>query len=335
MRATNQPAQPDHPTLSLFVVPGQPGVMTMSADQLTVPFRPNVVFVPPSTDELLYLLCCRNGVYEKDASGEPAYRISTSRGLTTIFWERYRRNTPLILNTRQASCSGKFLEMEMVSAAIIASHSYPQLSGCPLPFFLRSLIAELNINEQYVSQENFTVTGMPKTLERVTIGMLSPANATWQRGTDSVMFSRQHNTMLIANYTWSCDGDCNDGSFACKWYQKVAALSLEAKCNSGNVSTAQIVQTGRNTIATKKQFTIMVVTKFGSIAHDNVDFNAVAAEVNGAEIMGNAGASLPVASQLTWTYLRTPNNRNPCLVIIVLESIFYERYDSMREIYTS
>mmetsp|Transcript_14340 Transcript_14340/g.19634 ORF Transcript_14340/g.19634 Transcript_14340/m.19634 type:complete len:101 (+) Transcript_14340:739-1041(+) len=88
------------------------------------------------------------------------------------------RNQPFFLNTKQASSSGKFLEMEVASAAIVASHSYsPSLSGCPQNFFLCALIAELNVSSSYVPHDHFNLLGIPPQYEGVSFGLMSAANA--------------------------------------------------------------------------------------------------------------------------------------------------------------
>lgn len=182
----------------------------------------------PSVDPLLYLICFQDGIYPHRT------RVSTSCGLHFFFLERMKRKSPLFLNTNQATSSGKYLEMEMTSAAIIASHSYPHgLCGCPLGFLLCSLVAELKVTAPHVSYASFNLEGMPPQYEGVLFGLLSPANANWQE--DKSYSEDQSNAIMLCNCTWSANKEQNDGLFPVGYNSRKLNGSMEAKCYQDKV----------------------------------------------------------------------------------------------------
>jgi hypothetical protein len=189
------------PALSLFLKPSSDQeessllfVETLDSDR---PFCPNICFDLPSKDEMLHFICIRDGVYYNHK------RISTSYGLKTIYSDRNNKQMYMFGNSNQASCSGKFLESEIISAIIVSLHSHDTLSGCPLPVFLQALVAELNVNEEYTPQGHFPLSGVPALYERVTVGLLSPANTSWQADSTSKLVRVQNDTILLDNCEWS------------------------------------------------------------------------------------------------------------------------------------
>jgi len=321
-------------TLSLFLDPAAPSSMKVTTKEGSLEtFRPNVVFAAPKVDPLLYLLCFRDGIYH----GEAHNRVSTSFGLSTIFNQRMAHDLPLFLNTNQYSSSGKFLEMEIASAAIVASHSYPEaLSGCPLPFFLRALIAELNVASQFVSHDNFVQLGVPPQYEAVTVGLLSPANASWEDGKSDRPFMRQESEIMLCNHSWSSNSDRNDGAFCMLYDSKVFKGSMEAKCHKKNVPTVELCKTITNTKCNGDLLTIMIVSMAGSIKGNNKNFNEVKQNTNVIKITGNASQKSPRATELRWESLHesTVNPPKPTVVMIALESIYFGRYATMKDIYS-
>ena len=105
-------------------------------------------------------------------------RLSSSCALETLFSDKNGNASTFFMNTIQNTCSGNFLEVETRSAAIIASHSYDSLSGCPFDIFLRTVVAELNPFEGYVKFD--IMRDIPRVHKNVKVGLLSPANLMWQ-----------------------------------------------------------------------------------------------------------------------------------------------------------
>jgi hypothetical protein len=67
------------------------------------------------------------------------------------------------------------------------------------------------------------------------------------------------------------------------------------------------------------------------------DFNKAKEDHNVVKITGNASADCPVATELTWTAIHTAHAESPgdTVVQIVLASIYYGRYELMKDIYHS
>jgi hypothetical protein len=213
------------------------------------PFCPIDCFELPSEDEMLHIICMRDGVYYRNK------RISTSYGLKTIYDDRASKQMNMFGSCNQASspCSGKFLESEVISAMVVSSHSHDTLSGCPLPFFLQSLVAELNVNEEYRSQDRFPLSGVPAQYERVTVGLLSPANTSWQADGTSRLISVQDDTILL--------GDCeNDGAFPLVYEASICDGAMEAKCYEKGAPKTEFTRAINNHVNKMRFITIMVVT---------------------------------------------------------------------------
>eukprot|EP00597_Dinobryon_sp_UTEXLB2267_P008933 CAMPEP_0170093994 /NCGR_PEP_ID=MMETSP0019_2-20121128/26891_1 /TAXON_ID=98059 /ORGANISM="Dinobryon sp., Strain UTEXLB2267" /LENGTH=859 /DNA_ID=CAMNT_0010315039 /DNA_START=129 /DNA_END=2708 /DNA_ORIENTATION=- len=321
----------DSTILSLFLdMDDSVGIKEKVNGHLQV-FEPNVVFASPSVDPLLYLICFRNGIHRNHK------RVSTSSGLYFIYQQRLKRNSPLFLNTKQASSSGKYLEMEMTSAAIIASHSYPHgLFGCPLGFFLCSMVAELNVAASYVSHDCFTLLDMPPRYGAVMFGLLSPANAKWREDESYSDGEVQPNGIMLCDFTWSANIEQNDGFFPAAYGSRKVSVSMEAKCYQDKVPTKELSKTIENNKQQEdNKITIMVVTNFSKIKKDNKNFNNAKEGCNVFKITGNAGEALPVATELRWEPIHEEPLIMKTVLVIVLESIYHGRYAHMNSIYHS
>lgn len=169
-----------------------------------------------------------------------------------------RKGPPLFVNTTVTSCC-KYLETEVAAAAVIASHSYPSLSGCPLAFFQRALVAELDVNSHYAPLEAFKLQGMPAWYDNVLIGLLSPANSSWHQQTQSSTSSSkaiqakggddlssevsllQDGSIFLGDLTWSAGKDSNRGAMSVLHKGNVRTLSLEVHLHRSSVCGADVV----------------------------------------------------------------------------------------------
>lgn len=341
LRIANELSLGDDPTVSLFVQENKPTKVKTNLFGRLEAFRPNVIFAKPSEDELLYLICLRNGLYFNNYLNLPV-RVSTSFAHKNLYEERHRRNMTMMLNPNQPSCSGKFLEMETISAAIIASHSYcNSLAGCPLPFFLTAMVAELNIALEYIPQESFELMNMPSRFQDITVGLLSPASSPWLSDSASDHDVRQRGTIMLSNCTWSTNADQNDGAFPLERDRVTYKGSLEAKCHAKNVPTAEIKKTISNNFKNKHLLTVMVVTKLVQTDVDKIDFIDCVTEgnVNVYKICGSLRPEETVSRTLNCIFLRGPasgaNANTRTVIVIVLETIFRNRYIAMQAIYQS
>jgi len=253
---------------------------------------------------------------------------------------RNEKKTPLFLNTKQSSSSGKFLEMETVSVAVTASHSYPNsLAGCPLEFFLCSMISELNFNEEY--QTFSGIQNMPEGYKAILIGLLSPANANW-RDESSSEVTLQNETIIMGSYIWSNNLGRNDGVIPLLPLAGAAVKakgSFEAKCYQAKVPTDELVKTMKNTILNKHLVTVLVVTDFGEITSFNSGFNDAKEKANVYIIRGNADRTRMVATSLKFEPIHVQKDFSkiaiPTVIMINLNSIYYNRYSVMKSVYQS
>ena len=297
-------------------------------------FSPNFDFEFPCNDPLLYLTCIRDGFYGTNED-DKIIRFSSSYALKELFAEKNGQGLTLLTNTVQNTCSGNFLEVEVVTAVIIASHSYSSLSGCPFDVFLASVVAELNPFQGYVKFD--AIRDIPRAYEALKVGLLSPANLNW--GDDNECILLQDESIVLGPCDRSANKNRNDGTFPA-FIEKNAMLmgSLEVKCYQRNVPTDQLIQTIRNTSKNDCFITVMVVTKFGFIQRTNQKFKDATVEVDVAIIKGNASENLPVATELNWEHLtfKGPNMATTpkhTVILIDLESIYYDRYNCMDTLY--
>ena len=292
------------------------------------PFLPNIDFGSPTKDFLLYMICIRDGLYASDE--EKKFRISSTFALLLLLEHRGCINMPLFRNTNQISRFGRFMEMETLSAAIIASHTYPNsLGGCPLQFFLRGIIAELSPFKDYTSFD--CIKKVPRSYENVKVGLLSPANCNWRENTED-LFVLQNRSIVLGACHWSCNRDRNDGTISlCTDLTAASIGALETKCYGDNIPTEELIKAIENAVLNANDLTIMIVTKSGTIRSSNVKFRDATFGVTVAIVEGNACKDRWVATKLKWKRLNSVEI-NPMVmskhtvIIIDLESIYYDRY---------
>ena len=299
------------------------------------PFKPIIDFESPSNDPFLYLICFRDGLYWTNKY-QSKYRISSTFALALLSEHRVGAKFPLFANPNQKSCTGRFLEMESLSAAIISSHLYPNsLSGCPFNLFLQSFIAELNPSIDYVSFSE--INNIPSVYKRVKVALLSPANRNWAGNSDLVAL--QHDSIVLGASKWSSNSDKNDGTMAVFMnLGEPLIVALETKCYKDNVPTPQLAKTIKNSSLNENLITILTVTKFGAIRSDNEKFNAASENVIVAAVEGNASADRPVATNLYWKRLDIGKVKQTAtlkrtVIMIDLESIYFDRYALMASCY--
>ena len=294
----------------------------------------DVFFETPYNDPLLFLICIRNGLYYADSDENP-HRISSTFALSLLLNERLGRNTSLFESTMQSSSFAKFLEIETVSAAIIASHSYPNsLSGCPLDFFLRSIIAELNPFKDYVTFD--AIKGIPTVFREVQVGLLSPANLSWRENKESVLML-QDSSIALGSCIWNCSISRNDGILPLfMGASKVFMGSLETKCFKEKVRANELIKTINDTILNDNLITIMNVSNFGTIHSSNLNFKKASLGINVFKIEGNADEKNLVATNLRLKRLDRNQDSNVAdmpkhtVIMINLNSIYYDRYKYMK-----
>jgi hypothetical protein len=224
------------------------------------------------------------------------------------------------------------MEAEVVLAAIVASHSFSgSLSGCPLPDFLRALVAQLNIESAYVAGTDFTLA-VPQPFARISIGMLSAANASWQgeerEGASADGCRRaQGGSILLADLSWSANADESDAVFPVIMDGEVHRASLNVKCEKRTAPATQLTRTIRKNGENGHLITIMVVDKGAEIEADNKKFNAAKQGHNVIRISGNASGTEPVATQLTWTVIHEHSAAEPrgTVIQVELDTIYWGR----------
>jgi hypothetical protein len=284
-----------------------------------VKFQPQVAFKMPTDDPLLYLICLRDGVYFGDE------RVPSSWALKYIYSEANIMNAPLFSNSKQKSCSGRYLECEMQCAMITASHSHSSLKGCPLPAFISSVVAELSVYKTY---QQFTLVDVPSKYDAVLVPMLSPSNVTWNE--EDYIFD----DILLSDLKWSKNMDRNDGSFSVVFGSKRCCATVEAKCYENKVPANQVTGTiGR--MKEDKLVTIMAVTNIGEIRQNNSAFNAAVNDGDGVDVykITKHVEENTLKCEVVRHSTEQSDGMRPVLFIIVLESIFPGRYDNMQEIY--
>ena len=282
-------------------------------------FSPNFDFESPCNDPLLYLICIRDGFYGTNENNE-IVRFSSSYALKILFTGPQGCVSPLFVNRNLKLCSGNFLEMEAVTAVIISSHSYTSLSGCPLKVFLGSVVAELNPFEDYVKFD--AIKSIPRLYRSVMVGVLSPANLKWHKINECAIL--QNASLVFGAIDRSSNNVRNVGTFPVfAEVNSTLMASVEVKC----------YETIENSLRNGHLITIIVVTKFGTFRAADQKFKYAASNrVDIAVIRGNALKNQPVATTLRWIYLAFNKNTNTpkqTVILIDLESIYYQRSDSM------
>ena len=297
-------------------------------------FKPDFDFELPCNDPLLYLICIRDGLYGTSENNRIT-RFSSSYALKTLFTGKNSCFRPLLINTNQNSCSPNFLEAEAVSAAIIASHSYNSLSGCPFDVFLGSVLAELNPFQDYI--EFHAIKEISGLYQDVKVGLLSPANLNWQRNPECLTL--QKDSIVLGACDWRSNEKRSNVSFPVIVETSSMLMGLvDVQCYEGNISANQLIKTIRDTVTNGHLISIIVVTKLRSIRSTNQKFKDATVGVNVAVIEGNAHENQLVATVLKWKDL-VPNNNNMetgpkhTVILIDLKSIYYNRNELMKICY--
>jgi len=149
--------------------------------------------------------------------------------------------------------------------------------------------------------------------------------------------------MLFDELIWSSNRDGNDGSFhSWKGVVVMGSCSLESKSRQDNVPTSQLIHTMTISVQNIHLITIMITTKFGTIREGNQAFNNATIENNDVIVLieGNACASHVVATELRWNNLNVEESLQGdvpgrTIIIIDLESIYFERYKRIEKVYHS
>ena len=316
-------------------------LMITSSDGTSEPFLPCYTFAPPDEDPLLYLICMRDGVNY----GDNRKRVSTSYGLRTIHEWRLAKGTALLDSTDlSASVSAdQFFEREVMSASVVASHLYKELSGCPLSFFLTALVAELNVNAQYVSPEALAWENMPACYEDIKVGLLSPAQAPWHQG-DSVTTTPpatsrtvQNGTILLSNCEWSANTQQHSSvQVPLSLKGESAPGTLEIVCDTGKMSTATFQSIIKNHTDSGRTLTIVVAADSTSTNRKSAAFRKAKQGPNVIRVSGNASKEQRVASTLKWESLNSAEGGESAentVIQVVLESIYFGRAKAMEDTY--
>jgi hypothetical protein len=163
----------------------------------------------------------------------------------------------------------------------------------------------------------------------VTVGLLSPANTSWQADGTSRLISVQDDTILL--------GDCeNDGAFPLVYEASICDGAMEAKCYEKGAPKTEFTRAINNHVNKMRFITIMVVTDANEMKISKT-VNKARKGPNVVKITGNATAANPVATELTWTAIRTAHAESPgdTVVQIMLDSIYFGRYELMGDVYHS
>ena len=308
----------ENSVLSLFLA--QNHLYSKIASSEKCKFRPNITFEPPGNDPLLYLICIRDGLYWTDYENK-VVRVSSSYALSLIAKDRLIRDMPLFANPRQRST---FHEMEVVFAAIASSHSHQKsVSSCPLGFFLRSIIGELNTSKDYVTFDN--INDIPRVLEELRIEVLLPTNVSLQENSDSI-FQCQHNDIVL--------GSCLLSNNSFPLHNPTVSIlvgPLESKRKEYDDQMQVLVKTIGNTVPHNRSIKILIVGKFSISLSNNKRFDRVDAVM----IRGNACKGREVATELHWKSIRTHQDTKrfmpECtLIVIELDSIYFDRWQRIK-----
>ena len=298
-------------------------------------FEPKIEFDSPCSDNLLYLICMRNGLSWTNAEGKQI-RISVSYAMSLVLSDQVSRNSS---NMKQSSYAGEFLDVEVISAAIVSSHSNrDSLSGCSLDFFLRTFIAELNVNESYVTFSS--INDMPSNYDDVRVGLLSPANVHWRDHSENVsdnVIMLQNNTIFLGSCNWRKNAKRSDGAFPLLMKTIPMKASFESKLDETKVPTLELVKTIHDTVKNNYSITLMVLSKFGTIRSNNAAFSDAKKGVNVVIITGNASQKRTVATKLKWKTIHNHQDSatlmRHTIIMIELDSIYYDRSQHMKLAY--
>ena len=284
-------------------------------------------------DALSYFMCARDGNYfEKKIDNGPTeiIRLSATRGLRM---ECFNRLFPFFLTQGQDN-----LELEVLQAAIITCHSFPDsLSDCPLDYFLRSLIAELNVFQNHVILD--AIDGMPPAYSDVRVRLLYPGDVLLDEKNVSI-HTIENNS--VCTCIWK--------SNFCRIFGVYPMLLSTIKRNneiSGsrnrsndmNVPTKEFVQSIYDTVENKHAITLLVCTKLGAISADDDAFIHAEVAIDVFEITGNASQDQKVATELRWKPIQIEQQKEVqvdqrhTVIVIELETIYYKRFKIMGRAY--
>lgn len=161
-------------------------------------YEARAVFRPCLQDELLYLVCLRDGVWGNSNDGKPINLASTFA--FTIF----RKNTAF-QNRNSTSNPGKLQEEEVVAAVVLASHRGNSFDGQDLLPFLANMLGELSPVANFSHTE---FTNVPDSLLdhlallNIKVPLLSPPNMTWQ--------STENTEWSVSNLNWCRNAEMMD-----------------------------------------------------------------------------------------------------------------------------
>ena len=310
--------------LSLYVAPRYLYIGTIgSSFSGKYEVRPNIAYERACDDPLLYLICIRDGLYWTDAKKKEV-RVSSSFALSLLANDRLLCDTPLFAKTRQ-SC--KFHEMEAVFAAIVSSHSYQNSrSGCPLDFFLRSVIGELNAKKDYVVFDN--INGIPPVYKDLRIEVLFPSSISLQENSESIS-QWQHNEIFLGSCLLS-----NNTFPLLSHTVSILMGPLESKCKEYDDQMQELINTIGSNVPHNRSIKILIVGKLAISLSNDKKFNRVEVVL----VRGNACKGQEVATELQWKSIRgqqgNKRTRPECtLVVIELDSIYYDRQKCMKFAY--
>lgn len=312
----------------------------------------NVEYAKPCHDALLYLICLRDGMVYNDQ------KVSSSFALRTLYTSKDKGDDRFGNNAFASAYSGRFLETEVTTAAVVASHSYGKgLSGCPLSFFLRALVAEMNIDDVYVPESDFALT-VPPHYENLFVGLLPAVDTSWQQQQAEGAPSEgeeedegegcrwlQNGSILLTDVDWRANRKESDSIISAMMTDNVYCTPLEINCVAGTTGTCTgscsgfssgsgVVEKERN----DHLITIIVVVNKGAeITSDNKTFNATKQNHHVVRIRGNASPTQTVGNVLAWESVHEHNVSAPCgtVVQVRLDTIYWGRCDLMKNIYRS
>jgi hypothetical protein len=285
---------------------------------------PRVKFATPRNDALLYLICLRDGVHGKPTGAGSARRYSTAFALHALRAEQPPLCSALSVFLPAMRSADAAQEVELSMAAIVASHSYPEgagqcgdggLQGCPLSFFLRAVVAELNPmgarthvfpvspRTEYVPAGSFTLTGIPPEYDSVRVGLLSPLAEPWLPTEDSEGPSTGlllDGTLVLSDVQWNTSGDTKHGCFPVllKGAETTAATGALACCSAASDLVVLVARVAKE--AESSGHLVTVLAAVGAVDETNVRLSAAAGKAQVVRVGGNASAAAPVATQLVW-----------------------------------
>jgi hypothetical protein len=160
-------------------------------------FTPKAYFKTCAEDELLYMVCFRDGL--KQLNGQ-IDSVTSSFAFTT-----FRKHTGFS-NSNARHNSGKEFEEECVAAALLASHRYDSFSGTILKQWLEYFVAELSPDSTFNVVDIVTIPAvLCGFLCSCKVGMLSPMNMFWSEGART--------NLGCTNFTWCSNGEEKDARF--------------------------------------------------------------------------------------------------------------------------